>query len=131
MKKKILNVLALICISTVAFAQQKKDSIKRMERPVDIGFVYPFSTNGRHAALYSNKVSIQAIAGVSGTVTDCAVAGIANIIRENNSGAALAGILNITGINMKGVQIAGITNIVSNQADGLQIAGLFNRSAEN
>jgi hypothetical protein len=128
MKPKILATYFLTCLSIISFGQQKNDTAALIPRPADIGLIYPISTNGTLAAYYSNRLSLQAIAGVSGAVHGCAIAGIANIIQQNSSGAVFAGILNTTGHDAKGAQFAGIVNLVSHEATGLQAAGILNRS---
>lgn len=126
MTHKILITILFLYYSSLSFAQEKKDSITLLSRPADVGLVYPISSNGRHAARYSNKISIQAIAGVSGAVTGAAFAGIANIIKYNGNGSLIAGVTNIVGNGAKGVQIAGVLNSVKRQSSGLQVAGILN-----
>lgn len=128
MKFTLLIIVVLIGLCHTTFAQQQNDALPLIHRPADIGLIYPISTNGRSAARYDNRLSLQAIAGVSGAVTGSAFAGVANIIRQNNRGAAFAGVLNLTGGAAKGAQFAGIANLVSGNAAGLQAAGIFNRS---
>lgn len=130
MKTIILTTLPLICFSLFAFGQQRNNSVKLKHRPVDIGLVYPVSTNGRKAAQFDNTVSFQAIAGVSGAVSGGAFAGIANIIKHNSDGAAIAGVINIIGGNARGAQFAGIGNLTSNETTGFQVAGIFNKSGD-
>lgn len=128
MKTKFLVTLALISIFSNTYAQKKADSTQFIHRPADIGLIYPISTNGRQAALYSNAVSIQLLTGVSGEVSACAFAGIGNIIKGNSTGGDFAGIFNIAGKDIKGAQFAGITNIVNGKVHGAQFAGIYNQS---
>lgn len=126
MKATICITSFLMGISLIAFGQQKNDLVKLINQPADIGLIYPISTNGAFAPYCNNKISIQAIAGFSGGIEGVAVAGIANIIRENCDGTAFAGIVNTVGHDAKGAQFAGIVNLVSGKTTGVQVAGILN-----
>lgn len=126
--QKELVTIALLFLGMTTQAQEKKDSTTLIKRPADIGLIYPVSTNGTRAAQYSNAFSLQGLAGVSGAVTGCAVAGIANLINQDGSGAAIAGIGNLIGGQTRGAQLAGILNVIQRKATGFQAAGILNNT---
>ncbi|TCC84164.1 hypothetical protein [Pedobacter hiemivivus] len=74
------------------------------------GIIYPLSTNGTHAPLDTNTLSIHLLAGVSAAERGASFAGISNIVRNDT----------------KGFQIAGISNHVTKQANGALFAGFLN-----
>lgn len=127
MKIKTLITSSLLVISFGAFGQEKS-STPLSSRPVDIGFIYPLTTNGVDAPKYNYRLSLQAIAGVSGGITGGAFAGIANIVKGDATGGLFAGILNSIGHNATGGQFAGILNRVKGNSEGFQAAGLVNMS---
>ncbi|RBL88810.1 hypothetical protein DF182_19825 [Chitinophaga flava] len=101
-----------------------------MTRPAHVGLVYPISTNGKDAPLYTNQFSLHIIAGVSKAETGAALAGISNIVKENVSGAAVAGFSNHIGNITKGASVAGFMNTVHNKAQGVMVAGFINSAKE-
>lgn len=109
-------------------AQQSQDSLPLIRRPADFGLIYPISTNGAHAAEYSNAVSIQGLAGVSGEVRAAAVSGLANIVTRHAGGTTIAGLANLIGGDADGVQVAGLMNRTSHDSKGTQVAGILNTS---
>lgn len=113
---------------TNGFAQQKNDSLRLIHRPADVGIVYPVSTNGRCAGQYNNAVSFQLLAGLSGGVSACAVAGIGNVVKENGNGVLVGGLYNIIGHEAAGAQFSGIVNITKDTTLGAQVAGVYNQS---
>ena len=122
--------MALVLFSgfTNGFAQQKNDSLQLIYRPADIGIIYPISTNGRFAGRYDNTVSFQLLAGLSGRVSACAVAGIGNVVKENGNGVLVGGLFNIIGHEATGAQFSGIVNITKDTTLGVQVAGVYNQS---
>src|SRR5215217_2329258 len=107
----------VFAISFASFAQRDSASA------VHFGLIYPLSTNGKHAASYTNRFSLHAIAGLSKAETGATIAGAANVIKQDASGFQIAGAANVIGNNASGVQIAGFSNIIKNEATGAQIAG--------
>ncbi|MCE7063977.1 hypothetical protein [Dyadobacter sp. CY326] len=110
----------LFGVSFVSLGQ--KDSTST----VHFGFIYPLSTNGKHAASYTNRFSLHAIAGLSKAETGVAIAGAANVIKQDASGFQIAGAVNVIGNDAKGIQIAGAANIIGGNASGIQMAGFSN-----
>lgn len=112
-------------------------------KKVNIGLLYPLSTNGIHARADTNFFSFNLIAGVSAAERGLAFAGFSNVILHDASGTQFAGFSNHVGrrakgtmfagfINTygagKGLQFAGFTNIAAGNAEGAQFAGFFNRA---
>jgi len=112
---------------------------------VNIGLVYPVSTNGRHAALDTNVFSFNALLGVSAAEKGLSFAGISNIIHRNTYGVQFAGFSNHIGGKAKGTQFAGFINTygddsksalagfsnISKGNSGIQLAGFLNWTARN
>ncbi|NIJ52379.1 hypothetical protein [Dyadobacter arcticus] len=111
---------SLLLVSFLSLAQT--DTTSR----INIGFVYPISSNGRHAADYTNWFSFHAIAGLSKSETAFTLAGVANVTKEDARGLQIAGTANIIGQSAKGLQLAGTVNVIGNNASGIQIAGFSN-----
>jgi hypothetical protein len=111
--------LALTC-STSSFAQP------RLHSNAHIGFAYPISTNGTHAAEYSNSFSLHAISGVSAAEQSVCISGIASIIKDSATGFVASGIANVIGNSAIGVQFAGFVNSTRNHSTGAQAAGFAN-----
>lgn len=91
-----------------------------------VGLVYPVSTNGVHAAEYTNSFSLHLISGVSENETAFALYGLTGIIKRNAGGVQIAGVSNHIQNRAQGVQVAGVLNQVKDRASGIQIAGLTN-----
>jgi hypothetical protein len=136
---KVLGLAILISTSLNGFAQEgKKDR-------VNIGLVYPISTNGTRAALDTNVFSLNLLAGISAAEKGISFAGLSNIIRKNASGTQIAGFSNHIGGQAQGVQFAGFINTygggkgaaiagftnISTGGSGAQIAGFMNWTAMN
>jgi hypothetical protein len=109
-----------VLVSIVTFAQH--DSTSR----IHIGFVYPVSSNGKHAAEYSNWFSLHAIGGLSKSETGFTLSSVFSVIKENAGGTQITGGANIIGQSAKGLQLAGAVNVIGNNASGAQIAGFSN-----
>ena len=82
---------------------------------IHIGFIYPLSSNGTHAPLDTNKLSLHLLAGVSSVEKGFSFAGFSNIVRNEATGT----------------QIAMFSNHIGKKATGLQLAGFLNTSGEN
>jgi len=92
---------------------------------VNIGLIYPISTNGVQAKTYTNYFSLNAIAGLSRAETGLSLAGFANVVLDSASGLQIAGFANVVGCN-SGVEIAGFGNFARRSSSGLQVAGFIN-----
>ena len=105
------------------------------------GIVYPLSTNGTHAALDTNNLSIHLLAGVSAAERGSAFAAISNVVIHDVKGAMFAGFSNHVGQNVdgalfagfantygggKGPAFAGFSNVAAGDVNGAQFAGFAN-----
>lgn len=115
-----LVVLFLIAVSSRLYAQEEKTAA------VHVGFIYPVSSNGKQAVSYTNRFSLHVIAGLSKAETGVAMAGVANVIREDARGVQMAGVANLAGSSTGGVQMAGVVNVLRGNAAGAQLAGFAN-----
>ncbi|RFM27376.1 hypothetical protein [Deminuibacter soli] len=115
--KAALLVIGL-CIGLSLHAQKSA--------PAHVGLVYPISTNGTAAPQYSNGFSLHAIAGVSRTERNVALAGFSNIILDSARGLQTSGFYNHIGNTAKGVTLAGFANYTRHQSNGVQGAGFLN-----
>ncbi len=120
MTSKILTLAAFILgFTQTPYAQT-------LHQHVNIGLVYPLSTNGVHAGQYNNLLSLNAIAGVSASENGLCLAGVSNTVKDSASGLVAAGVVNVIGGNAKGVLAAGVVNIVKGQVTGMQASGFIN-----
>jgi len=92
---------------------------------VNVGVVYPVSSNGRQAGSIVNCFSLNVLAGFSAGETGLCIAGISNIIMDSASGVQIAGFSNHIGHYSSGVEIAGFANINRGDA-GTQLSGFIN-----
>jgi hypothetical protein len=129
--QKALFSISLIFLCRFSFSQSVPPKDGLISSPADIGLIYPLSTHGRKAAQYDNRFSLQILSGVNGAIHGAALAGIANVIRQDSRGTAIAGIVNQTGGMAQGVQVAGIANILKGSLMGSQIAGVLNTAQES
>lgn len=108
---------------------------------IHVGFIYPLSTNGTHAPLDTNNLSIHLLAGVSAAERGLSFAGFSNFIRTEASGSQFAGFSNHIGGKANGTQFAGFantygggkgaafagfTNVAGGNVKGVQFAGFAN-----
>jgi hypothetical protein len=98
-----------------------------VDRPFQVSFVTPMSTNGTDGGKYAHHFSLNIIQGYSGGLKGLEVGGIANIVKGYAKGAQVAGISNYAGGKLTGLQAAGIVN-VSKGVLGGQFAGIANLS---
>jgi len=121
---KALGLAILLSTGLNGFAQEGKKG------KVNVGFVYPVSTNGTHATLDTNVFSLNALVGVSAAEKGLSFAGLSNIVRKNASGTQFAGFSNHIGGKASGAQFAGFINTCGG-GNGAAIAGFANISKEN
>ncbi|HYH56900.1 MAG TPA: hypothetical protein VD772_09830 [Anseongella sp.] len=98
------------------------------ESTVHIGLLYPLSSNGRQAAVYSNGFSFHVLMGLSREERKFVLSGVSTVVRENAAGLQIAGVSNYTGRQARGLQLAGVYNHVGDTAQGLQIGGVMNHA---
>jgi len=116
-------LLALI-FSDHAIAQHGKTN------HAHVGIIYPLSTNGKTAALDTNKFSLHLIAGISQQEDICLIAGVSGIVKGDAHGTLVSGVSNHVGADANGVQIAGVLNQIHGRAQGAQVAGLINSTGD-
>lgn len=131
--RSVILILAFVIQQVNSFAQSNKDKI-------NIGLIYPLSSNWKDAPNDTNKFSLNLIAGVSASERGFTLAGISNIIRHNTTGVQIAGFSNHVGQTANGTMFAGFMNTYSNgknfaiagfgnfaaTASGTQVAGFIN-----
>ena len=115
----VLSIM-ILAASFAANAQTPKTA------DIHLGFTYPFSTNGIHAADYSNLISLHALVGVSHSERSLCAAGFGNYIKDTANGFVGAGFFNVIGNSASGVQAAGYFNYTKNNFRGFQGAGFVN-----
>lgn len=94
------------------------------------GLIYPLSTNGTHAPLDTNNLSIHLLAGVSSVEKGFSYAGLSNVVRNESYGAQFAGFSNHIGKQANGALFAGFLNTYRS-AKGSQFAGFANLAQKN
>ncbi len=117
-----ITLLLILGLFNKGFAQ--KEHV--LYSPVHIGLIYPLSTNGVHAAEYSNGVSMHAIAGVSYSEGAFCASGVANIIKSDAKGLIASGFANIILNRSKGLVASGFLNYNKNDMIGMHAAGFMN-----
>ena len=122
--KKILSVFLFLGVAANVSAQIYIPDTKH----VNIGVVYPVSSNGTQAKAYVNCFSLNLLAGFSSGETGVSLAGLSNIIFDSASGVQIAGFANVTG-NNSGVQLAGFGNFTKRSSSGVQVSGFINKAA--
>lgn len=118
-KKAAYLGITFLSLALQANAQKMKTT------KIHFGFIYPLSTNGTHAPLDTNHLSIHLLAGVSSVEKGLSFAGFSNHIGKQANGALFAGFLN-TYRSAKGSQFAGFANLAQKNVEGAQFAGFIN-----
>jgi len=138
--RNIITSLLLVCLFVITSKAQQRDSL--IERPFQMSFFYPLSTNGLDATKYINSVSFNILYGVNGglngvefgglvnsnihRVQGAQFAGIANLNAKTADGIMMAGIANVIGDSSNSVCAAGIANVIGGKATGVHMAGISN-----
>ncbi|TKC13308.1 hypothetical protein FA048_06105 [Pedobacter polaris] len=112
-------LLAFLTSGYIGKAQQQNST------KVHVGLIYPISSNGKHAVLDTNNLSINLLAGVSSVEKGFAFAGVANIVRNDTYGTQFAGFYNHIGQKANGALLAGFANTY-HEGDGAAFAGFAN-----
>lgn len=94
------------------------------------GLIYPLSTNGTHAPLDTNNLSIHLLAGISSVEKGFSYAGLSNVVRNDSYGVQIAGFSNHIGKQANGALFAGFLNTYRS-AKGSQFAGFANLAQKN
>ena len=147
MKKTVYpkNVIKFIfTASLLAFSYSLLAQTKFPDN-VHIGLIYPLSTQGTHAPLDTNFLSIHAIGGVSAAERGLAISGFTTVVEHDITGIAISGFSNHIGEKSQGFliagfantyrdaigfQLAGFANIARKDVEGAQFAGFLNRSRD-
>jgi hypothetical protein len=104
----IMMTLVSICMLTVSTKAQIN-----IPKKVNVGIVYPISSNGRFAWADTTNLSVNLIAGVSSAADGPSVAGFSNIIYHDANGPQIAGFSNHIGGTANGALFAGFLNTYS------------------
>lgn len=113
-------LLAAMLITAFSFS-----AYPQIPGKIHIGFIYPISSNGKHAPLDTNNLSIHLLAGVSASEDGFSFASLGNIILHDAKGIQVAGLVNSYGSG-DGFAFAGFTNISRGPIKGAQFAGFAN-----
>ncbi len=97
-------------------------------RPIQLALTPGLSTNGFLSGQFTNKVSINIIAGYSHAIEGVEFGGALNMSRSYVQGVQMSGGVNINGELTHGVQFAGISNITLSDLKGWQAAGFSNQA---
>lgn len=120
----ILTLIILLFQHIDSFAQSQSNE------KINIGLIYPLSSNWKNAPKDTNAFSLNLIAGVSAVERGLTLAGITNVIHGNANGFQIAGFSNHIGKAANGVTIAGFMNTYESSKN-LAIAGFGNFSKKN
>ena len=124
---RLISALLITIMAVGTGAAQTQDQDDREYRSaVQVTFFPPLGTNGLHSARYTNRFSLNILAGTSANEQAFALAGLTNVILNDASGFQLAGLANYTGGRAHGFQFAGLANIVRGDHRGFQFGGLAN-----
>ncbi len=116
-------VTAAFLLSAICSSAQDQISLRSNAH---IGLTYPLSTNGANAGLYTNRVSIHALSGLSLNEEAFCASGIASVITQNAHGMVASGVVNVIGGNVSGLAAAGVYNYTGKNVHGVQAAGVLN-----
>lgn len=112
--------LSLAALALTSYGQEETN------KDFQITFISPLGTNGINSHLYTNKVSINLLAGTSAANTAFEFGGLVNVNTQYVKGFQFAGITNISAKSENAIQVAGITNIAPKGSTKLQLSGLVN-----
>lgn len=136
----VLQTLTCSILSMMGLAASGQH---KLPGKLHFGIIYPLSTNGTHAPLDTNNLSIHLIAGVSASEQGASFAGLSNIIRKDTKGFHFAGFSNHIGKEANGglfagflntyqsgdaIAVSGFANLASGNIKGAQFAGFINKA---
>ena len=84
------------------------------------------STNGFLGGKFTNRLSVNVLAGYSHAVEGVELGGVLNMSRSYVQGVQVSGAININGELTNGVQLAGASNVTLSDLKGWQVAGFSN-----
>lgn len=94
--------------------------------PVQFSILPFIGTNSILGGTETNRLSINLLAGYTGSVDGVELGGFLNIVKNDVKGAQLAGFGNIVGKKTEGLQGAGFFNVNAGDMKGAQLAGFHN-----
>ncbi|RZK38394.1 MAG: hypothetical protein EOO90_22440 [Pedobacter sp.] len=121
MNRRIYTFLATLAIFVIGL----QPAVAQLPGRMHFGLIYPLSTNGVHAPLDTNNLSIHLLAGVSAAEKGLTIAGFSNFVRYDAVGSQFAGFSNHIGGKADGAQFAGFANIYR-KGNGIAFAGFAN-----
>ncbi len=121
---------AFCCSFTFLMLAVQSNAQENKAVKANFGLIYPLSTNGTHAPLDTNDLSVHLLAGISSVEKGSAFAGLANVVRNEAKGALFAGFSNHVGKEANGALFAGFLNTYRS-AKGSQFAGFANLAQRN
>lgn len=125
-KNKVQSVgLAKLVVSPSTFEESNHLGISH-HRPAQISFLPMLGTNRRLSGIVDNTLSLNIIAGYSGSVSGLEIGGLINVTRQDVTGLQVAGFGNVTGGQVSGVQVSGFFNNNQGSVHGVQLAGFQN-----
>jgi hypothetical protein len=123
-KYRLLFVVIVVCQTVNILLAQDNRKVAQAT------LIYPIGVNGVKAPDYSNKFSLNILAGVNGGVNGFELGSIANIDKGSVNGLQIAGVTNITK-NSAGVQLAGLVNYNSGKTRGFHLAAISNVNGDS
>jgi hypothetical protein len=96
------------------------------KRKAQISFLPFLGSNHLLSGATENRLSLNVLAGYSGSIDGFEAGGVLNIVRTNVKGVQVAGTANIVGGNTRGVQLSGLFNTNLGSVTGLQASGISN-----
>lgn len=141
--ERVLKILIALLVFMAFYLNSNAQVV--IADKVNIGLIYPISTNGTHAAADTNVFSFNLLAGVSAAEKGFTFAGFSNVVRHDARGMQFAGFSNHVGKKAegmmfagfmntygesKGLAFAGFTNIARKNIEGAQFSGFLNRAAD-
>lgn len=124
--KKVKFILMMACVP-FCFINAQVSTEKKAG--FQLSFIPPLSTQGIAAKEYTNAVSFNMLAGVSGNVTSFSLSGLGMYVVNDISGFHLSGLGTYAGNHGKGMMFSGLFNSTKD-FNGLQFSGLVNLADE-
>ena len=122
----LLSLIIFLFSSSLLFSQEDQEK----KFPAQITLVYPVGTSGTHSPHTTYNFSLNALAGVTGSINGCEIGGLLNVNKNNVSGAQVGGIGNLTMGNFNGVRVGGIFG-TSHTFRGVQVNGILTGTNES
>lgn len=144
MKSKSYNITKAIAMLLISIGSNNIYAQNSDHAKVNIGLIYPLSSNYTDAPRDTNKFSFNLIASVAAAVHGFSLAGFSNVVNGDARGLQIGGFSNHVGKNANGVMIAGFMNTyakgkgtsvagftnIAHDSSGIQIAGFLNKGGD-